>query len=176
LTRGLLGLVSAYHLSREAATPQRADETILDRQMRQALEKASHIMEEFAERYIAIMQRRQGPFVGCTHCPAKCLYRAEVNTLLSDSDQEMINDELASDEYASAVDRYTAVVAAVTNITQEWLEEDEEDERDTEFSGLSYCASLHAISRAGHSEYQQARISDNFKLFLQDQDDEEDDD
>ncbi len=133
--------------------------------MGQELEKASDQISQFADSYTAIMVRRQGPFVGCMHCPARCLYRAEVDTLLSEQEEGWINDELSSKSYGSAEERYEAIVSAANDIAMEWLEKEREDDLYT-LSGLSYCISLHAVNRANHSEYQQARISNNLRQYL----------
>ena len=127
----------------------------------QDLDMVGELLSEFVQRYQPLMKRRQGPFVGCTHCPEKCLYRPEVNILLSAKDQKWITDEFGKTSHKTMEERYQAVVKAATKIVQGWLGDEQRV-----IPVVSYCTALHAFARADFNENEQAKIANNIQQHL----------
>jgi hypothetical protein len=124
------------------------------------------------------MQRGQGPFVGCTNCPLKCLFRSEVNVLLSEKNREWLNNELNSEGYETEEEQYEAAADAATHIVQSWQSYDLDAEPTERTPMISYCATLHVIAQAGYSEYEQSMMSEPISEILfsvgQEEDEQED--
>ena len=125
------------------------------------LAHASTELEHFVKMYKDRMQRKQGPFAGCTYCPTKCMYRSDVQHLLSPKDVERVDRELTSDDYATSDERYSAVAHAVTSIAERWLGGQEGNA-----SVVGYCAAMHAITKSDFTEYEQALVGDNLQFHL----------
>ena len=106
------------------------------------------------------MQRGQGPFMGCVRCPMKCLFRTDVNALLSPRSRQWIEDELNSEEYENEEKRREAVADAATNLTRSWQSDDQEGDMEERVPAVSYCAILHTLSKMGYSEYEQRKMSE----------------
>jgi hypothetical protein len=166
LTSGLLGLARAHYLARVTGSAEPDSQGRWDAPIERALDKASEQLALFMERYETLMRRGQGPFAGCVRCPLKCLFRPEVNVLLSDKNRQWIEDELNSEGYETEEKQYTAVVDVATNIVQSW----ESDERDVEpeerVPVISYCAILHTLSKGNYSEYEQSIMSEPIGKLL----------
>jgi hypothetical protein len=162
LTRGLLGLLQAYHMAQTSTTLEQQE---LINQVQQAVEKATEPLDQFTDAYQLLMRRRQGPFMGCLHCPAKCLYRAEVQTLLSARDQQWLDSELAGSAQGTSEERYAAVAQATTHLAQNWL--GDEEERD-ELPAITYCTALHLVVKQNLTEYEQATAGTRLKASILD--------
>jgi hypothetical protein len=175
LTSGLLGLVRAYYMARVAGNAETDEEGRWDAPIERALDKAGSQLGEVAERYEALMQRGQGPFVGCTHCPLKCLYRIDVNALLTEKNREWIENELNSEGYETQEEQYKAVVDAANTIVQSWQSDDPDEEPGERTPIVSYCAIMHTMSRASISEYEQSALSDPISQILFGDEEEEED-
>lgn len=163
LTTGLSRFMSTYTEAREAVAELDADE--LEARFLGAMQEASEYLEQFANQYKALMARRQGPFAGCVHCPARCQYRSEVRLLLSKKNRTWISDELSGENYVTEQERYQAVARAASHIAQNWSGEDIEEtplpgERIKE---VAYCATLHTVATPDYSEYEQAILGNKFK-------------
>jgi hypothetical protein len=178
LTNGLLGLSRAYYFARIAGRAEPDDEGRWDTPIERALDKASEQLAEFMSRYELLMQRGQGPFVGCTNCPLKCLFRSEVNVLLSEKNREWLNNELNSEGYETEEEQYEAAADAATHIVQSWQSYDLDAEPTERTPMISYCATLHVIAQAGYSEYEQSMMSEPISEILfsvgQEEDEQED--
>jgi hypothetical protein len=163
LTRGLLGLLHGYDLAR---TSTDLDPEELMSRVQQAVAKASQPLDEFTDSYERFMQRRQGPFTGCLHCPAKCLYRAEVHTLLSSRDQQWLDSELSGMTPGTNEERYAALAQATMRLAQNWLGGEEENEA---LPAISYCTALHLVDRQKLTEYEQVTAGTHLKSAILDQ-------
>ncbi len=160
LTQGLLAVLRSYQLS-HADMEKRYEPEELANMLRSELIRAGECLEAFVTGYEAHMKRRQGPFVGCVHCQARCLYRPEVSILLSPKDSEWIERELTSDAHQSAQQRYGTVAAVGRDLARRWLGDERED-----LPGVSYCAILHAVSTGHFSEYEQELVGDSVSALL----------
>ncbi len=163
LTRGLLGLLHGYDLAR---TSTDLDPEELMSRVEQAVAKASQPLDEFTDSYERFLQRRQGPFTGCLHCPAKCLYRAEVHTLLSSRDQQWLDSELSGMTPGTNEERYAALAQATMRLAQNWLGGEEENEA---LPAISYCTALHLVDRQKLTEYEQVTAGTHLKSSILDQ-------
>ena len=160
LTRGLLGFARAYTKAREI-TKLEVEELEID--FLAEMQHSGKFLEQFANRYKMLMERQQGPFAGCTHCPAKCLYRPEVKSLLTQKNREWISEELSSDSHGSEADRYGAVARAATHIVQSWFGDEPGASADKSIAGVGYCATLHTIASPDYTEYEQALLGNNLQ-------------
>jgi hypothetical protein len=156
LTSCLLGLAQAYFLMHAEEGEQVGQ---VETQLQQVVERVSEGVAEFQMRYEALLRRRQGPFVGCVHCPAKCLYRTEVNALLSEKNRDWIRNELASEEYETESEQFDTVANAAVTIVQSWQSDNEDDEPGEGVAAIGYCTVMHTIAQVDYSEYEQAMIS-----------------
>ncbi len=163
LTRGLLGLLHGYDLAR---TSTDLDPEELMSRVQQAVAKASQPLDEFTDSYERFMQRRQGPFTGCLHCPAKCLYRAEVHTLLSSRDQQWLDSELSGMTPGTNEERYAALAQATMRLAQNWLGGEEENEA---LPAISYCTALHLVDKQKLTEYEQVTAGTHLKSAILEQ-------
>jgi GTPase SAR1 family protein len=162
LTHGLLGFFHAYRTTLQESHLKKGE---LEHQAQQELDIASDYLAQFTASYATLMERKQGPFVGCTYCLEKCLYRLEVNTLLSEKDQEAVIGELINEAETTLTEHYDAVASAATQITQKWLDAEEGSDLDST-SSISYCIALHTLAKAGFSEYEQDVVSDGLKQSI----------
>ncbi|MBO0796972.1 MAG: hypothetical protein J2P36_39340, partial [Ktedonobacteraceae bacterium] len=161
LTRGLLGLVHVEQLRRQGGESTRSV-------VMTELEKTRDLLLKFMNTYTSFMERRQGPFPGCVHCPVKCFYRAEVSSLMMHKDYQWINDELSSTAHRGSEERYTAVSQAATQIAQTWLGEELGSKPGFGVPSIGYCAVLHTVSHARMTEYEQGMVGNYLKPHLLD--------
>ncbi len=162
LTRGLLGLAYVEELKR-ANDESKRDE------MLKVLDKSAENLMQFVNDYTTFMERRQGPFPGCIHCPVKCLYRSEVSSLLMPKDRQWINDELNSQAHKGSKERYGAVAQAARHIAQTWLGEELGSTPGFGVSSIAYCTVLHTARFFQLTEYEQGMVGDSLKPFLLDE-------
>src|SRR5581483_6003429 len=163
LTQGLVGFIQAHHLTR-AATNLELEK--LPKHIEDEIEVASDYLTQFTSKYIPLVRRRQGPFVGCTHCAVKCVYRPDVNTLLSVKDRKRIHKELTNTSHTNSKEHYGAIGKVAAQIVEKWLGEG--DAEPTSVSGISYCAALHVAAAADFNEYEQALVGDRLKRYILD--------
>jgi hypothetical protein len=163
LTHGLLLMAQSYNMMRSEANIRAYKMKELEQRLQEQADQAAVYLEQFVNGYEIVMKRGQGPFAGCVHCPAKCLYRVDVRTLLSEKDRKWLQDEFANDSYATLAQRYSAVAGAASHIVQNWHDEEPDSESSERAAEVSYCAILHTIAKEGFSEYEQTMISDSIK-------------
>jgi DNA helicase HerA-like ATPase len=173
LTLGLSKFMRTYAVAREAAAELDPEE--IEAQFRDGMIQAGQHLEQFASRYKLLMKRRQGPFAGCSYCPACCLYRSEVRTLLSQKNRTWISDELSSSAYATEEERYQAVAEATMHIVRNWSGKDIEETADpnAQMPEVAFCAALHTVATPDYTEYEQAILGINFKEHFFTQEEEE---
>ena len=129
LTRGLLALLQTRSLATAAVD-----------------------LDQFSRRYEARLIRNQGPFPGCTSCPAKCVYRADVRYLLQSVEKAWIEEELTT-SYSTEADRYKAIAQTSTDIAKRWL-----GDENAFVSQVGYCGALHTVSQ-GYTHYMQEQFA-----------------
>ena len=117
-------------------------------------------LTKFSIRYEQIMHREQGPFAGCIHCMAKCLYRTDTITLLTEKNNKWLHEEMTSVEHTTPLERYTAVADIAARIAQSWVGEEPGTTPTLPVIEVSYCAFLHTVSNHDFSEYEQVVIAD----------------
>ncbi len=172
LTRGLMNMAQSYFL----ILPQDTSSPELIEQVQQELLQGSDQLAVFASHYTTLMGRRQGPLIGCAHCPDKCWYRSDVHTLLSAKDQKWIKDELMSTVHKTQSASYQAASRAAEHIVRSWvgeiprLEPNNDSPLRTNTRAISYCAVLHTIVAADYSEYEQEMVSDGLRQYVTQQD------
>ncbi len=118
-------------------------------------------LSQFTRLYQYAMRREQGPFAGCIHCRAKCLYRPVIHVLLSPKDIQRIDQELVSTDYETEEEHYQTVARSVARIAQRWL-----GNAVPAVQGVGYCLALHAITRSDFTEYEQAYVGDMLEPLL----------
>jgi hypothetical protein len=116
---------------------------------------ASDDLNRFARKYEECLTSKQGPFAGCVHCSAKCIYRPNVRHLLSPTDLRWINSDLKDTSYKTRKDRYTALASLTKGIAERWL-----GQSSFVASEVGYCGALHAVVQLGLTEYEQALFGD----------------
>lgn len=166
LTTSLLSLARVYYLMHLEVDTESDQVRRLETQLEQAVDRAIELLTDFGERYEALMKRKQGPFVGCERCPAKCLFRAEVSTLLTEKNRKWIENELDSEGYETEKEQFDAVADAVNTIIQGWQSDETDAEPGERASAIGYCAVMHAISRSNYSEYEQSMMSEHVSAAL----------
>ncbi len=119
-------------------------------------------LQQFAELYRQHARREYGPFAGCTHCQQCCLFRAEVEHLLTAKDRKWVDDDLKSTRYQSPAERYGAIAKATReSMATLWLGGPHDLAAE-----IGYCAALHATAWAGYTEYEQALVGDQLAPFV----------
>lgn len=165
LARGLQGFMGVNNLisaDNEPATNTEAATT----KIQEAVNQAGEYLDQFVAGYTALLRRKQGPFVGCVHCPSKCLYRAEVSVLLSPTDQRWIGDTLIVHSYATDAERYEAGEQAAAYTAQKWLGLPLSTELSGSVPEIAYCTALHVMSWSALNEYEQILFSNSLKEYL----------
>lgn len=153
LTQGLDGFFHVYTKYREATSPSpNGGESTLTTEM----QHAGKYLEQFTSRYHQLTKRQQGPFAGCTHCPAKCIYRLEVKSLLTQKNCEWISVELSNQTHTTETERYHSVAWAAINIVKSW-----EDTPD--LAGVAYCTAIHAITSPDYTAHEQGLLANNLQ-------------
>jgi hypothetical protein len=160
LTSGLLGLARAYYLVRIADHTEPDYAGRWNAPVERLLDKASEQLAKFANQYETLMRRGQGPFMGCVRCPMKCLFRTDVNVLLTPRNRQWIEDELNSEGYENEEKQQEAVVDVAANLTRSWQSDEQDDGQEELVPAVTYCAILHTLSQGGYSEYEQGRMSE----------------
>ncbi len=163
LTRGLLGFARAYTKAREITSLQVEE---LETSFLEEMQVSGKYLEQFTNRYRLLMERQQGPFAGCAHCPAKCLYRPEVKSLLTKKNREWMSEELSSDAHGTEAERYESVAQAATHIVQSWFGDEPGASADKGIAGVGYCAALHTIASPDYTEYEQALLGNNLQMHF----------
>jgi DNA helicase HerA-like ATPase len=163
LTQGLIGFARAYTKARDI-TSLHVEE--LETNFLAEMQHSGKYLEQFTNRYQMLMERQQGPFAGCAHCPAKCLYRPEVKSLLTAKNREWISEELSSDSHGAEIERYAAVARAATHIVQSWFGDEPGVSADKSIAGVGYCATLHTIASPDYTEYEQALLGNNLQVHF----------
>jgi len=154
LTRGLVGYIRVYSALKRSVPQEK---------LRPDIDKFGEQLKKFSTRYTQLMQREQGPFAGCRHCPARCLYRTETKYLLTEKNSAWINEELTSGSHANSTARYEAVAHATASIAQSWLGEEVGASPQPAVLKVGYCSFLHSIASSNFSEYEQTILSDAAK-------------
>ncbi|EFH84192.1 ATP-binding protein [Ktedonobacter racemifer] len=167
LTYGLAHMSYTYQMANAEGTSH-TEESL--QQLQAMFEQAGEYLERFISRYSQLSQRRHGPFNGCVHCQAKCLYRSDVNTLLTPKDMQWLLGELLNDAYTTTEERYEAVMQTAIRLVQGWLASEEASS--TQF-GVGYCAVLHTIANADMSEYERVAASDGLQSYFTNQNNQE---
>jgi hypothetical protein len=96
----------------------------------------------------------------------KCLFRTDVNVLLSNKNRQWIEDELNSEGYETERKQYDAVVDIATNLVTSWQSDEQDAEPEERVPAVTYCAILHTMAQPGYSEYEQARMSEPISEIL----------
>jgi hypothetical protein len=167
LAHGLLGFMHINAFIAED-TKSLANNEAMNR-IQEATDRAGRYLDQFVSDYTTLLQRKQGPFVGCIHCTAKCMYRAEVSVLLSSTDQRWIGDTLIMQSYETDPERYSAGKQAAAYTAQKWLGLPLSTERVGHVSEIAYCIALHVMSWSALNEYEQILFSDGLKETLVDE-------
>jgi len=163
LTMGLIGFAHAYSKAREISSLHVEE---LETNFLVEMQHSGKYLEQFTNRYKLYMERQQGPFAGCAHCPAKCLYRPEVKSLLTQKNREWISEELSSDSHGTELERYGSVARAATHIVQSWFGDEPGTSADKNIAGVGYCATLHTIASPDYTEYEQALLGNNLQIHF----------
>jgi hypothetical protein len=164
LARGLMNFLEGYFLA-----TKETDLELQELEMRtiKVVEQASKHFVQFVDGYISLTQRQQGPFMGCVHCRAKCTYRMEVSSLLSQEERKSIYGELLNKTRETEEDRYITASSVAALVTQRWLGEEADSELSSSVREIGYCAVLHALAGEGLDEYHQRLLGDRIKEYLQ---------
>ncbi len=125
------------------------------------LSLASSDLDRFARKYDDRLKRKQGPFAGCVHCRAQCVYRSDVRHLLQPGDRRWVDGDLKNPSYKTEADRYNAISRKVKGIAERWL-----GEASLISTNIGYCAGLHMAAQLGHTEYEQALFGDRLARSL----------
>ncbi|HTK08590.1 MAG TPA: ATP-binding protein [Ktedonobacteraceae bacterium] len=165
LARGLQGFLRVDYLASDEAGVD-IDIEAFEKQLREETDQASEHLEQFITGYITHLRRKHGPFVGCEHCPAKCLYRADVSRLLSIADQKMMSDAITEQSDSTDEERYQKVQQIAVLTAQKWLGQSSDEALNQNIPGIAYCSTQHAMSWAELNEYDQMTLSSDLKISL----------
>lgn len=111
-------------------------------------------LDRFMRKYEKLLQRDQGPFPGCIHCRAICLYRLETRQLLLRADKRWFETDLKSSAYKTKKDRYASMSRLAKGIAEQWLGSPNDAAAD-----IGYCAALHAFASVGLTDFEQSRTA-----------------
>nr|BBH87492.1 hypothetical protein KTC_22430 [Thermosporothrix sp. COM3] len=156
LTSGLLALYRSQQLANEDPDEEGRQE------IRRELDTAEQHLNRFLQAYLELTQRRRGPFRGCAICPAKCLYRRDVQTLLEPRDREWIGGELTAATYETEEERYQAAFTSAQTLVKGWLAGGNEEI----LPWVSYCTVLHTIEGSDLSGYERIVTADAFQRYI----------
>ncbi|GCF06794.1 ATP-binding protein [Dictyobacter arantiisoli] len=166
LTRGMLNFFHMYTMTSAAAnitTPEELE--TLETQFNKEMEEASQVLSTFAEQFLALTKRRQGPFVGCINCPAKCNFRSDVQLLLTQQNREWIHAELTKGQKGDE-ERFSSASQMSIAIAQSWLGDDPGTEPDKDTMAISYCSAVHVLVRSGFNDFEHAHLANNLKSYF----------
>lgn len=121
---------------------------------------AASELDSFARKYRQRLERKRGPFAGCKHCQAKCVYRPEVSRILSKEEVRWIDDEIQALARSGTHD-YRATTAMARAIAEQWMEGPH-----TLAPDIGYCGSLHAAARLNLPPRAQAKFADEIATHL----------
>lgn len=122
---------------------------------------ANSDLDRFARRYELPFVQSQGPFAGCLHCRQICQYRSHARDLLLPPDRGWIIGELENTAHKTNADRYNMIGMLAKDIAERWL-----GEKNFVVPDLAYCASLHVVSNADFTEYEQKQFGDQLSAAL----------
>jgi hypothetical protein len=152
-----------YMLTNHAPGLNEEELAQLEADFNDEMENASENLSAFAEDYLQITYRRQGPFVGCIYCPSRCTYRSDVDQLLTAQNREWLHSEMTKNPQRSEAERYGATMKMAVAIAQSWVGEEPGTAPDNDVLGISYCATVHAIVRSGFNDFEQGRLTHKIK-------------
>jgi DNA helicase HerA-like ATPase len=158
LTLGLISFHKMYILSMQA--PEVAPEELpdLEEAFNNEMENASEHLSKFAEDYLHLTRRRQGPYVGCVYCPVKCSYRPDVNQLLTPQNREWLHNEMTKNPQRPENERYGGARKMAVAIVHSWLGEEPDTVADNEVTAISFCSIVHTLVRSGFNDFEQRRL------------------
>lgn len=119
------------------------------------LTRATGDLDSFTRKYKLRLERKYGPFAGCKHCSAKCIYHSEVSRILSQEDIRWIDVELENLAASTTPHDYTAMAKVVEAISKQWLESPHVLAAD-----IGYCGALHAVNRLDLPRRAQVQFGD----------------
>lgn len=175
LTHGMLAFTSMYKLTRDASGKPLAELEAMETEFNQIMEDASKRLMVAIDQYQTLTKRRQGPFVGCQHCPTKCTYRMDVTQLLTPQHQEWLHGELTRDPQRSERERYGATSRMAASIVQSWVGEEPGSSLDKDLHPIVYCALVHSLVRANFNDFEHAKLATKLKPYFFPDPGEEDD-
>jgi hypothetical protein len=166
LTHGLLQFLRLQEMVQAAPEQEPAVLEELAHKFNQTMAEASETLLGCVTQYHRLTRRRQGPYVGCQHCPTICRYRMDVNTLLSEQQQEWLQKELTQKPERSEKERYIATCKMATGIAQVWLGEEPGSSLDNDLKPIVYCTLMHSLVRAKFNDFEQARLAEKLKPYV----------
>jgi hypothetical protein len=120
------------------------------------LGQAEDQLSAFADLYLEHLRRQRGPFAGCVHCQAKCVYRWDTHACTSAQDRRRVDDMLRSGGFSEPQDRYQAILKVVTaSMSRQWLGGGQSPQE----VGMGYCSALQIASQSGYTEYDQEAVA-----------------
>lgn len=167
LTHGLLQLLRMQAIIQQIATVEQGSEEFqeLSQRFNQIMSHAGDELLLCVEQYQRLTARRQGPYVGCQHCPTRCRFRADVDTLLSEQQQEWIQSELTKNPRTEK-ERYSATARMAASITQSWVGDDPGSSLDDNLRPVVYCTLIHSLVRAKFNDFEHGKMAAKLKPYF----------
>ena len=113
------------------------------------LQDAAADLDRFARAYERRMRDGIGPFPGCRHCRAPCLYRMDVGQLTASSDKYAVR-AIIGDVGRPRDERFVALATMLRETVNRWV-----DGAGTETDNMSYCMALGIAPTIGMDPYEQ---------------------
>ncbi len=110
-------------------------------------------LDRFVRTYEASLIRGSGPFPGCSACSSPCLYRNEVNRMLTRKDVGTVRSVLVDTAYKGNGEKFREIGKTLETLATQWLGGENAEARN-----LGYCAGLLAGSELGLNAQEQSRV------------------
>lgn len=168
MTSGLINMFNIQELSQQASAAKQTEEqqVALQKKFEQLVEKTSNEFLRYIEQYEPLIRRRQGPYVGCKHCPVKCFYRTDVNALLSTQQQEWLQGGLVQNPERPEEERFGATIQMATAIIQSWLGDQPGAPVENAILPIIYCTFMHMLVRAQFNDFEQMATADKLSFYI----------
>lgn len=110
-------------------------------------------LDRFVRTYEASLTRDSGPFPGCGACSSPCLYRTEVNRLMTRKDVGSVRSVLVDTAHKGNGEKFHEMGKTLETLAVQWLGGENAEARN-----LGYCAGLLAGSELGLDGQEQSRF------------------
>lgn len=168
LTHGLLQFLRLQDLATQASVPGLSPEALnnLSQQVDEIMTSAGDALSLCVEEYQKLTEHRQGPYPGCQFCPTRCRFRTDVQTLISDQQQEWLHNELTTNPKRSEKERYSATSRMAMAIVQSWVGDEPGSSLDDDLRPIIYCTLIQSLVRSKFNDFEHLKMATKLKPYF----------